>query len=106
MMDMSVEAVGDRLRRVYACTSLTEVCKVYGVRDWDSAAWHRERDENILARAYLALQGPLAKLVAAVRDNVELDESSADGHVDRQVRSILRTAIVGVERLTARAAGG
>jgi hypothetical protein len=57
-MDTSDEATAARLRRVYACKSSDEVCKVYGVRKWDAGAWHREQDERALARAYLAEHPP------------------------------------------------
>lgn len=53
-MDTSPEATAARLRRVYACTSNGDVCKVYGVRKWDAAAWRREQDERALARQWIA----------------------------------------------------
>lgn len=53
-MDTSPEATAVRLRRVYACGTNDDVCKVYGVRKWDAAAWHREMDERALARQWLA----------------------------------------------------
>jgi hypothetical protein len=96
-MDMSNQAVADRLQRVYACTSHGEVCKVYGVRGWDSAAWHRERDERTLAKAYMALLGPAAKLVAAVTDNVDFEDDPQGGRIDRMVKQTLRAALAGVQ---------
>jgi hypothetical protein len=51
--DTSIRATVARLRRVYACKSNDEVCKVYGVRKWEAAHWHREQDERALARQYI-----------------------------------------------------